>query len=207
MGEQEDKVEVREEDSIENKILSDIKYIIGIDPGANGGIVIITKSLGDVIGYSKMEHLAEFKNAIDRGGYRNTIAFIEDVHALRGSAAKSTFEFGNSLGRIEGVLLNRCPTVLVPPKEWQEHTSMETFIQYGKRSDDLKKASIAYTNKNWMSDSLKFDGTSDGISDAFCIAQFGRMVLLRDALKFKGDASDPKDKQSPLLSAFRHGSN
>lgn len=49
------------------------------------------------------------------------VSVMEDVHAIYGSAANSTFAFGEIKGILKGLLIaNEIPYTLVPPKTWQK---------------------------------------------------------------------------------------
>jgi hypothetical protein len=49
------------------------------------------------------------------------LVVIEDVHSIFGSSSKSNFQFGRSLGILEGVVnALDIPYVKVQPKEWQK---------------------------------------------------------------------------------------
>lgn len=102
---------------------------IGIDPGKEGYICINYKGQ---IEFKKMpligkeydvQKLHEGLAAV--GALSNTVTFthcvLEDVHAIFGSAAGATFEFGYGVGLLEMALVaNRIPYTKVAPKKWQK---------------------------------------------------------------------------------------
>lgn len=99
-----------------------MKTYIGIDPGSKGFISVLHPngnreflSIEDATLQEVVEFLSRQKHDCDK-----LIAIMEDVHAIYGSSAGSTFEFGKINGILEGFLIAlKIPYSLVPPKEWQ----------------------------------------------------------------------------------------
>lgn len=95
---------------------------MGIDPGSKGFIctqidgVFNHYSIEDNDLYKLSKIMAEM-----RSNYAEIVCVIEDVHALFGSSAKSTFAFGFNKGYLIGLLAaNNIPYHLIQPKEWQK---------------------------------------------------------------------------------------
>lgn len=169
------------------------RMILGIDPGKNGGFCIMFPDR--TIEYFKSPVIGK---EIDEGGYTDIIetaqrmahigkhelyAFLEDVHAIHGSAAKATFEFGRAVGLLQGILkAHRIPTVLVKPKQWQAKAWSGVKIQ--KKQDgirfktDTKSTSLMAAKRLFPQESFLATSRSkvphDGIVDATLIAYFGR---------------------------------
>lgn len=110
------------------------KLYIGIDVGAKG--FISTQINGhwehfsiadnDLYQLSKIMQGIRLKNA-------NIACVIEDVHALFGSSAKSTFQFGFNKGYLVGLLAaNDIPYTLVSPSVWQRElwTNSDMVVSY-----------------------------------------------------------------------------
>lgn len=103
-----------------------VKYSIGIDPGKEGCIVIIhpdlTREIIKIPKIAKMVDDLELSKIIARiASYESKMVVLEDVHAIYGSAAGSTFTFGDCNGFIRGCLVtNKVPFAKVPPKLWQK---------------------------------------------------------------------------------------
>lgn len=108
--------------------MSDKPIVIGIDPGKTGAIAIKNKLDGtfkvvpipvlgkevDLVSLSLFFKLLTIK-------CMNVKCAMEDVHAIYGSAAGSTFEFGYVNGVIEAMLVaNDIPYTKVQPKKWQK---------------------------------------------------------------------------------------
>ena len=98
------------------------KLYMGIDVGGKGFISM--QHLGHWEHYSieslDLYELSEIM-AKARATYTNITCVIEDVHAIFGASAKSTFNFGFNKGYLVGLLAaNKIPYTLVAPKEWQK---------------------------------------------------------------------------------------
>lgn len=98
------------------------KTYIGIDPGEKGFITVGTPD-GQFQFFSIADHtelqIASFLGDVKRD-CPSPVAAMEDVHAIFGSSAKATFNFGRIVGLLQGLLIaNHIPYVLVPPKAWQ----------------------------------------------------------------------------------------
>lgn len=106
------------------------EWILGIDPGKHGGAVLLDASNvcnqvhiptavkdGRVDVMFTVEALKPYAENI-------TTAFIEDVHAIFGSAASATFEFGHAAGSLYGavqaLLGDRVQVGYIQPKMWQK---------------------------------------------------------------------------------------
>jgi len=111
--------------------------------------------------------------------------FIEDVHAIFGAAAGSTFAFGHICGSIE-TLVKCCdiPHTKVQPKLWQKSIyqgipEIRKPSKNGKKGKLDTKAMSAVAAKRLFptADLRKSDKCKvvhDGIVDAVLIAEYGR---------------------------------
>jgi len=113
------------------------KLFIGIDPGKSGVITIYDSDTRDhafapmpKIGEAiDVKGLAELFEVIKSSGDIEH-AVIEDVHAIFGSSAKSTFTFGYVTGLLEMALVaNNIPFTKVQPKTWQKQMWQGVSIQ------------------------------------------------------------------------------
>lgn len=102
---------------------------IGIDPGKNGYICINYKGAIEfkripLIGKEyDVRELSEVFGTIKSLSETVTFTYcvVEDVHAVFGSAAGATFEFGYGVGLLEmGLVANKIPFTKVAPKKWQK---------------------------------------------------------------------------------------
>ena len=103
------------------------KTYIGIDPGKESYIVEITPE-GEIV-FNQIPMIGE---EIDVRGLNEIFlnislhsadiqAVIENVHAIFGASAKSTFSFGKTVGVLESLLVaHDIPFTKVQPKTWQK---------------------------------------------------------------------------------------
>jgi hypothetical protein len=87
------------------------RVYIGIDPGEKGFITVMNDnsmlffSIKDNDFYRIDDFLKEMKEL-----HPNIVCIMEEVHAIFGSAAKSTFTFGEINGLLKGLLIsNKIP--------------------------------------------------------------------------------------------------
>ena len=104
---------------------SEDKIYIGIDPGKNGGIYF---KLGKNYTFFPIPKIGKeyderalfkiFNSHTD--SFSEMYAVIEDVHAIYGSSAGATFDFGYGCGLLTGMLVAcNIPFTKVAPKKWQ----------------------------------------------------------------------------------------
>lgn len=100
-------------------------FIVGIDPGKNGGIVSLTN--GKITDITKMPPTPE--ELVDHFlylGFPNqpigvkSYVIMELVHAMPTDSSKAAFSFGKQVGQIEGVLSSfNIKPIYVSPQKWQ----------------------------------------------------------------------------------------
>jgi len=101
------------------------KFVIGIDPGRNGGIVGLTNGNINIIGKMPLQPSDIWGYfADDLGipliGKENIHVFIEDVHSMPTDGVRSAFSFGKHLGWLDMLLAYyRLDTTRVLPAKWQ----------------------------------------------------------------------------------------
>ena len=126
------------------------KLYMGIDVGSKG--FISTQKNGVWEHFSIEDNdLYELNNIMTRIRHENDaiVCVIEDVHALFGSSAKSTFAFGFNKGYLIGLLAaNYIPYVLVQPKEWQHEMwgNADMVVSYKETTIRGKKATRKEVN-------------------------------------------------------------
>lgn len=103
------------------------------------------------------------------------VAVVEDVHAIKGASASSTWSFASGKAYIEAFLVsNNIEYNKVNPQVWQR------FI-FKKIPDqgDTKLNSILFTETFYKKCKLIVGRTKkhDGIADAVCMAHYGKICL------------------------------
>ena len=177
-----------------------MKTIIAVDPGKFGGIAILEKDITGVISsidvYSmplllnKELDIFLFQRLLQSTEPQNTEIYLEDVHAIFGSSAKSTFNFGYICGQINTICCLHTSVVLVTPKVWQKEIWINEDIvgsptkrTYKKSGLPIMKIDTKLTSFNAVLRLFpnvqipltpKSKKPHDGIIDALCIAEYGR---------------------------------
>jgi len=129
------------------------KVRIGIDPGKQGGIFICFPGnkfeffkiplIGKEYDIHEMNSVIQLNTDSDFFDY---YAVIEDVHAIFGSSANATFDFGFGCGLLEGILTaNKIPYTKVQPKKWQ--AEMFEGIPKQTKLSSSKKTSVTDTKR------------------------------------------------------------
>ena len=108
----------------------------GIDPGASGAIAFFELERGRLVvidmpvmeimrgGKAKRE-MAPYELASIIGSEDCSHFVLEKVGAMPGQGVSSMFQFGRSIGIIEGVLAGLgCPVHYVTPQKWQKEVGM-----------------------------------------------------------------------------------
>lgn len=171
-----------------------MKYYIGIDPGVKGCISIVDET-GKFI-----ESFFLLKNAknVDAVEISNTLlnlskyednchVIIENIHAIFGSSAKGTFNFGFIAGLIEGVIATiGLPYTKVNPKIWQKEMFRGVnVITKPSTTDktqviDTKKMSFLASHRIFPTVDLrrtnKCKNEDDNFSDSLLMAEYGRRM-------------------------------
>lgn len=172
----------------------------GIDVGAKGGIAFIEPH-----GVIHMAEAIPMENDVPdlaalfdlmtvpwANGHTVERIVIEDVHAIFGSSAKSTFNFGLikgvKLGYLEILARNyMIPYSLVQPKTWQKKVWLEEDLvlkEDKKRpTKDTKATSLNAAMRLWPFAEFKKNERSrvphDGIVDALLMAEYCRLTELK----------------------------
>lgn len=158
--------------------------ILGIDPGLNGGMVLLE---GSVVATFATTPTVPAPNGKGRDYHMGAIVdllwewkpdhlVIERAQAMPGQGVVSMFRIGFGYGMFLGMASAlQIPLTIVHPKTWQK----EIFRDLAH--DDTKAASAAVASRLWPS--IDFRATErcknvhDGLTDAACIAEYGRRTL------------------------------
>lgn len=160
------------------------KLYMGIDVGGKG--FITTQKDGVFSHYSIAENdyyqLSEIMAEI-RASSEDICCVIEDIHALHGASAKSTFSFGFCKGYLVGMLAaHRIPYHLIPAKEWQKEMWSNADKEYkhsdGKKAVDTKATSINACKRLFpqldLRRSPKCKNIDDNKVDSILMSEYGR---------------------------------
>ena len=118
--------------------------IIGIDPGAKGGIAIYDEAEHEMILHKCPETPKEMAAIINTAKVKDKNAFcvIEKVHAFPTDARSSAFKFGCNFGKWLGILgAYDIPTLEVTPQVWMRDFQPLPKIKK-ERKNELKQIAI-----------------------------------------------------------------
>lgn len=151
---------------------------IGIDPGSKGCLCMIVPERNIVRFVDTTELPVSIMASLKQVALSYFLApvMIEDVHALPGSAAKSTFSFGFNVGMITTIVdCAAMPRDKVPPKEWQKTIGISA--KKGRTQIQLKKEVAEKAIELYPNATLHGPkgGLIDGRSDALMIAHYCRI--------------------------------
>jgi crossover junction endodeoxyribonuclease RuvC len=145
--------------------------ILGIDPGLDGGLAIISFN-GDLEmletvptepkgGFIKRQVDAQKLSNILRV-YPISVCYLEKVSSRPGQGVGSVFSFGDTYGAIRGVLgaLN-IPTYYIPPQTWKKE------LKISSKEDSLKAIKDLYPL-------LKMRKKDHNIAEALLLALYGK---------------------------------
>ena len=168
-----------------------MKHILGIDPGLDGGFVMIDDD-GKIVHQSimpviKLESIKakkkSIKKVLDLQGIDKllrelnpTMAYLEWVSARPGNGNVSMFNFGCGFGALEmGLVATATPYVLVRPQTWSKvmHLGISKNIDAKDRSLMVFKRSYPGIN---LRASDRCTTVHSGMLDALLIAEYGRRL-------------------------------
>lgn len=138
---------------------------IGIDPGKDGALAVITPTGEYIVPFSPEGYQLELK----RLGAGDSRCCLERVGAMPGQGVTSMFKFGENFGFIQGLLTAYCiPYELVIPRKWKR--------EFGVTGD--KNSSIAVCKRLfpgvdlWRTPKCRTD--HDGMAEALLMAEYAR---------------------------------
>lgn len=128
------------------------KIYVGIDPGAKGFVAVVSE-FGwrhfSIVDHSRRE-LAEYIEKLAKDNILEVVVAMEEVHAIFGASAKSTFEFGEIFGLLKGLIIaHNLPYHLVAPKTWQAQIwiNEDKVYTYGKVNAKTGKVTKSVNTK------------------------------------------------------------
>lgn len=146
--------------------------VIGIDPGASGGIAVLDTSWEPMSGepsltVHKMPATEHDAACLLRDIGRPRFAFIEAVHSMPRQGVASSFKFGRSYGFLRGVLSGvGIPFEDVTPQAWQKALRC---LSKGDKNVTKAAAGRLWPDMRW----------THATADAALIAEYGRQTLIR----------------------------
>ena len=110
---------------------------IGIDPGKSGAIAAIRGHTVWVADLHDATDAEIYEFLMDCHSYEDeTVAMIENVHAMPGQGVTSMFSFGENYGALKMALsASGIPFERVTPSVWQRHFSLIRLSSAEKKTD------------------------------------------------------------------------
>lgn len=163
-----------------------MNFIVGIDPGKNGGIAMLNQD-GIVINVEKMpetpqdlyNHLvalvAHAASTASQMEEPRVVVYIEKVGGIPGQGASAAFSFGKGCGHLEMALLAlKLPTNDITPQKWQK--------MYQVGSSSITKSTAAEKKEHKLRLKAKAQSLfpqlgkkiTNATCDALLIAEYGR---------------------------------
>ena len=139
--------------------------ILGIDPGASGGIAVLSDPVEvfPLKNHTLQDQWAWIK--LTRGPKK---AYLESVHSMPRDGVRSAFSFGKSYGNLEAFLVAaEIPFERVTPSVWQREFGL--IKRKGETHTEKKNRHKALAQE--MFPSVK---VTHAVSDALLIAEYGR---------------------------------
>lgn len=149
------------------------RKIIGIDPGAAGGIAVYSCDDKKIVEVAKMPATPQELLSFLRVYMFNSVCYLERVQGMPGNSGSAMFNFGRGFGQIEMALLAlKIPFTEVTPQKWQKE------LQLGHKGS---KTSSQWKNKlkeraQQLYPKLKI---TLAISDSLLIVEYGRLTESR----------------------------
>jgi hypothetical protein len=168
-------------------------FIVGLDPGLSGGIAVLDSLINTVTTTYKMPtkrvnkklviDTKELLNILE-GVCKNSIVVIEDVFIGKGMSCKSSVTTVSNWGMIIGLLrLIDIEPVIVGASTWQSKVLKDVVIGLpsGCKTEQPLKNEVSKLTKLKslkLAALLGYNGPSDGVSDAVCIAYYYSKFIL-----------------------------
>ena len=144
----------------------------GIDCGADGAAVFLIDGKLHMFKTKTHQQVAiDFLKSLIGSNFEEIYIAIEEVAAIFGSSAKSTFEFGKRAGFWEGVMdavstiEHPIHLVYIKPKMWQSLLpAIDKEIKGKDRRDLRKQVSIEVANSRFPEQNITHDGVADAVN-------------------------------------------
>lgn len=161
---------------------------IGIDPGAKGGVALLsafgrtlnlaaTPTVGGKFNVSLfISHLRGLEQQASLQKEAIDLVIIEAVSAMPGQGVTSMFSFGYCAGAIEAAVSSfRWPYQLIRPMAWQKDLHIGIPQKMEAKAKSLIAAQRLFPKETFLATS-RSTKPHDGIIDAVLLAEYGRRI-------------------------------
>lgn len=152
--------------------------IIGIDVGLTGGLAFLTDNKVNACPVpiiNTKKRIVDWKKVVSKiVKFKPNVIVIEKVHSMPKQGVASSFRFGEQFGAYQGIAIALgISLILVTPQEWKKRV----MVGYDWKGN--KEMSINYIQQKYPKTNLyptkRSRKPSDGMADAVCIAEYGRL--------------------------------
>jgi hypothetical protein len=158
-----------------------MKYYIGVDNGKQGAIVVINSD-NNIVEKIKMPMNGKFYNMIAIVDFLKRwepqMVVLEKTQPNSNPGA--SMEAGRCLGMLQGICSALShPTTVVPARTWQKEIFNGMGVKKGRK--EKKEASAQVVQRTWPREDWVMGKTEraykvhDGLTDAACLALYGKM--------------------------------
>ena len=150
------------------------KAVLGFDPGASGGLCLMSGSVIEAIDFSTAtlvgyrEQIIKWQETYDLYG-----AGLEKVGAMPGQGVTSMFSFGQRFGELIGLCVAmQIPIYLIQPKQWQSTLAIkdkDKLTKATRKKAIAQAVSLIYPSAYSVMYTVR-GAIKDGVADAIGIA-------------------------------------
>ena len=162
--------------------MSKKKAYIGIDPGASGALCLLIPREKHIefVDTKESIKISDWLNELSVA-YDVMIILIEDVHSIHGTSAKSNFNFGRNLGKLEALMeVSEIGFDRILPRAWQSKCNIKVpqGITGNARKKLLKKNTATKCKELYPNADIygPKGGLLDGKSDSLMIAHAAYLI-------------------------------
>lgn len=164
----------------------DYDYIIAIDPGGDGAVALLDQH-GNARTWLFKTQREELIRDLPRY-LTSAFVIVEDVHAIYGAMAKTTFAFGRNLGHMEGIIeaLGGKIHARVVSYDWQAAVTQRVLRPFTKNLPYEEKRKVLAKHKLALkAESIRAARTfypkvvidHDGVADSINIGRYATLIL------------------------------
>lgn len=159
-----------------------VNAFIGVDPGVKGAFCLLipsTKQVAFLPTTGKPHLIFNWIRRIQTE-YNLVVTMVEDVHSLPKVSAKSNFNFGRNVERVNVIpSVAGCAVDLVTPKTWQKYVGAKTNATGKERAKAIKLAVAVVCERLYPSTNIRGPkgGLLDGLSDSLMIAHYASQTF------------------------------
>ena len=171
-----------------------MRYVVGIDPGLDGGIAVLSGGKGIELYVMPVYGGKGGKRSVDAAMLGSKLRelgddlhiFLEQVGARPGQGVASMFSFGEGFGIVKGVIgALALPHDLVTPQKWR--AALGVVGNEGTKQTAAARAAQLFPGLDLRA-TPRSKKPHDGLVDALLIAAYGLRALLGGSYAPRSDS-------------------